>query len=81
MSKSNIPAANRILIIDDNRAIHADFRKILVPQTASDAVLRKAEALVFGAAGRHQRRFRGDLPDRFRHPGTGGIANGRAGGQ
>jgi PAS domain S-box-containing protein len=48
MSNSTIPAANRILIIDDNRAIHADFRKILMPQTASDAVLRKAEALVFG---------------------------------
>ena len=48
MSNSTIPAANRILIIDDNRAIHADFRKILMPKTASDAVLRKAEALVFG---------------------------------
>jgi PAS domain S-box-containing protein len=48
MNNSIIPAANRILIIDDNRAIHADFRKILMPQTASDAVLRKAEALVFG---------------------------------
>jgi PAS domain S-box-containing protein len=48
MSNSTIPAANRILIIDDNRAIHADFRKILMPQTASDTVLRKAEALVFG---------------------------------
>ena len=48
MSNSTIPAANRILIIDDNRAIHADFRKILAPPIASDTVLRKAEALVFG---------------------------------
>jgi PAS domain S-box-containing protein len=48
MSASTIPAANRILIIDDNRAIHADFRKILAPQTASDTALREAESLLFG---------------------------------
>jgi PAS domain S-box-containing protein len=48
MSNSAIPAADRILIIDDNRAIHADFRKILAPPIASDTVLRNAQALVFG---------------------------------
>ena len=48
MSNSTIPAANRILIIDDNQAIHADFRKILAPQTASDPVLQEAESLLFG---------------------------------
>jgi len=50
MSASTIPAANRILIIDDNRAIHADFRKILAPQTASETALREAESLLFGRA-------------------------------
>ena len=43
------PQNNRILIIDDNPAIHEDFRKILGP---ADATLTKeldaAEALLFG---------------------------------
>ena len=40
----------RILIIDDNRAIHGDFRKILCPQAGSQAVaeLDAAEAALFG---------------------------------
>jgi len=44
-----LPAANRILIVDDNETIHADFRKILSP-AASDAGLRQAESLLFGHA-------------------------------
>ncbi|MGO9478995.1 MAG: response regulator [Limisphaerales bacterium] len=47
-SKPTLPAANRILIIDDNRAIQADFRKILVPQTASETALQEAKSLLFG---------------------------------
>src|ERR1051325_11063406 len=39
---------NRILVIDDNRAIHDDFRKILSPATATAAALDAAEAAVFG---------------------------------
>jgi PAS domain S-box-containing protein len=45
-----LPAANRILIIDDNETIHADFRKILAPATASDIGLRDTESLLFGPA-------------------------------
>jgi signal transduction histidine kinase/response regulator of citrate/malate metabolism len=41
--------SRRILIIDDNRAIHEDFRKILKPNTAANAVAR-AEADLFGDA-------------------------------
>ena len=37
----------RILVIDDNPAIHDDFRKILVPDGACDE-LNKAEAAFFG---------------------------------
>ena len=37
----------RILIVDDNRAIHEDFRKILQPSANADA-LSKAEADLFG---------------------------------
>jgi PAS domain S-box-containing protein len=46
----NLPAAKnrRILIIDDNRAIHDDFRKILSPATIAAAALDVAEAELFG---------------------------------
>ena len=40
---------HRILIIDDNPAIHDDFRKILTPETAVADQLDKAAAAVFGA--------------------------------
>lgn len=39
----------RVLIIDDNRAIHEDFKKILTEQTRSDA-LDAAAAALFGDA-------------------------------
>ena len=48
MKNSFIPANRRILVIDDNRAIHADFRKILCPQAAGQASLDAMEAEVFG---------------------------------
>lgn len=38
----------RVLVIDDNRAIHDDFRKILAPRSA--AALDATEAAVFGEA-------------------------------
>jgi two-component system, cell cycle sensor histidine kinase and response regulator CckA len=38
----------RILIIDDNRAIHDDFRKILSPGTVTAAALDATEAALFG---------------------------------
>jgi PAS domain S-box-containing protein len=43
-----MPAANRILIVDDNETIHGDFRKILMPAADSEAQLRNAESLLFG---------------------------------
>ncbi|MGV3663606.1 MAG: response regulator, partial [Prosthecobacter sp.] len=39
----------RILVIDDNHAIHDDFRKILGMPEAEDAALQEAEARLFGA--------------------------------
>jgi two-component system cell cycle sensor histidine kinase/response regulator CckA len=39
----------RILIIDDNRAIHDDFRKILVEDTSSTARLDASEERLFGS--------------------------------
>jgi PAS domain S-box-containing protein len=42
-----IKANYRILVIDDNRSIHEDFRKILSPNNARDPVLNKMEAALF----------------------------------
>jgi len=38
----------RILVVDDNEAIHKDFRKIFGAGSASGAALEAAEALLFG---------------------------------
>lgn len=38
----------RVLVIDDNRAIHEDFRKILAANTATLAALDDSEAALFG---------------------------------
>jgi len=40
----------RILVIDDNRSIHDDFRKILAPAKTADDALKAAEAALFGVA-------------------------------
>ncbi|NDE98979.1 MAG: PAS domain S-box protein, partial [Verrucomicrobia bacterium] len=39
---------HRILVVDDNRAIHDDFRKILCPAATAVADLSAAEAALFG---------------------------------
>jgi len=48
MNELNHPKNRRILIIDDNRAIHDDFRKILAPSTAAVTTFDATEAEVFG---------------------------------
>jgi CheY-like chemotaxis protein len=40
--------ANRILVIDDNASIHADFRKILGQEQDQNVGLNRAKALLFG---------------------------------
>jgi PAS domain S-box-containing protein len=47
---NNMPADKnrRVLVIDDNRAIHDDFRKILSPAIAKAAALDATEMAVFG---------------------------------
>ena len=45
------PGANRrILIVDDNAAIHEDFRKILAPEAADSHAIDNLESLIFGDA-------------------------------
>lgn len=47
--KTPFPQTNRrILIIDDTPAIHADFRKILTPDTSGEADLNSLEQTLFG---------------------------------
>ena len=49
--KSAKPAPNhRILVIDDNRSIHEDFRKILVGYSAQQTALDATETVLFGEA-------------------------------
>jgi two-component system NtrC family sensor kinase len=38
----------RLLIVDDNRAIHSDFRKVLAPEGAAASRVEAAEAALFG---------------------------------
>ncbi len=61
MSNQGHPLAGRILIVDDNEAIHQDFRKILAPTRRSAAGLDELETSLFGdSAGKHQRTFQLD---------------------
>jgi PAS domain S-box-containing protein len=48
MSRLQADKNRRILVIDDNRAIHDDFRKILCPAHASTAALDATETALFG---------------------------------
>ena len=46
----NSPVTPRILIVDDNRAIHEDFQKILGAGAPTDDALTETEAALFGVA-------------------------------
>src|SRR6185503_2181487 len=58
------PTNRRILIIDDNPAIHEDFQKILCPQTSSES-LEEDEALIFGKCANTPRRSSFQLESAF----------------
>ena len=47
MNTSDLKPNHRILIIDDNPSIHADFRKILCPANTDDTTVRGMEAALF----------------------------------
>ena len=54
----NIPTPGispRILVIDDNAAIHEDFRKILGGRTPSGSPLDSVEAELFGEPAKAER--------------------------
>jgi signal transduction histidine kinase len=48
MNELRLPSNRHILIVDDNQAIHADFRKILCPPASGHADLAAAETALFG---------------------------------
>ena len=48
MNAPPAPTRNRILIIDDNASIHADFRKILGQEQDPNVGLARTKALLFG---------------------------------
>ncbi len=47
-SPAHIAENRRVLVVDDNTAIHDDFRKILCPSRRSDAALDEFESMLFG---------------------------------
>ena len=56
MNPTNIQPSQRILVIDDNRAIHEDFCKILGADHSGPEVLEEREALLFGEPAPTSRR-------------------------
>ena len=47
---STVPRNRRILIVDDNPAIHEDFRKLLTPEATDSRALGAEAAALFGGA-------------------------------
>lgn len=47
MNDQDLKPNLRVLIVDDNPSIHEDFREILCPDTAADAVLNEMEKTLF----------------------------------
>jgi PAS domain S-box-containing protein len=64
---NNLPAEKnrRILIIDDNRAIHDDFRKILAPATNAAAALDVAETELFGEPANAARKIQYEIDSAY----------------
>jgi PAS domain S-box-containing protein len=50
MKSGDIKVNHRILVIDDNTSIHADFKKILCPENSRKASLNKMRAALFDDA-------------------------------
>ncbi len=50
MPTENAGPNRRILIVDDNAAIHEDFKKILAPEAADSQAIDNLESLIFGDA-------------------------------
>src|SRR5687767_15414350 len=62
----------RILIIDDNRAIHEDFRKIFFSRMETEAALSATEAALFGEPSTRPARHQFQIDSAFQ--GQEGLA-------
>ncbi|MBN9690802.1 MAG: response regulator [Verrucomicrobia bacterium] len=49
MNTTPLEPNRRVLLVEDNRGVHADFRKLLSPTTVLDHGLEASEAILFGA--------------------------------
>ena len=47
MKSTDLKPHHRILVVDDNPSIHADFRKILCPDIADNPRLNQIEEVLF----------------------------------
>ncbi|MDA8134919.1 MAG: ATP-binding protein, partial [Desulfobacteraceae bacterium] len=72
MMPGNAVPVVRILVIDDNAAIHEDFRKILIKPHALDHRLLDMEATLFGAEIRTEKRGFFEIDSAFQ--GRDGLA-------
>jgi len=59
MNSTELKPNHRILVVDDNTSIHADFRKILCTENSRKAAIRKVGAVLFDEAqpAAHQTSF------------------------
>jgi two-component system cell cycle sensor histidine kinase/response regulator CckA len=75
MKPATIERNLRILVVDDNRAIHDDFRKILCADTSRGDALEAAESILFdGAAEQTRASKRLNFEIESAHQGQEGLA-------
>ena len=70
--KTNSPAAPHILVIDDNQAIHEDFKKILCTTTTGSQKLDDFEAAFFGPVTTEEEKAKFEIDSAFQ--GQEGLA-------
>jgi CheY-like chemotaxis protein len=70
----SLTANRRILVIDDNRAIHKDFRKIFQPTAPGDDALTRSEVALFGAAAAPAPQLQPRFEVDFATQGADGVA-------
>jgi len=61
----SLQAIHRVLVIDDTKGIHEDFRKILAPSTGQDEQLAAVEAALFGEPAPQRPRARFSLDSAY----------------
>ena len=68
MDRLDAKKNHRVLVIDDNRAIHDDFRKILSPDATIAAALDATEEALFGSSTSATRQTRFEVDSAYQGP-------------